>query len=70
MKANISSADKIIRISLAIVLVILFFTGMVSGVLGYVFLALAAILILTSLISFCPIYALLGLSTKKKNKSL
>ena len=70
MKANISNTDKTIRIFIAVVLVVLFFTGVVSGVIGYVFLALAAILILTSLISFCPIYALLGLSTKKKNKSL
>ena len=65
MKANISGVDKIIRISLAIVLAVFFFTGVVSGVLGYVFLALAAVLILTSLISFCPIYALFGISTCK-----
>lgn len=70
MKANISNTDKLIRISLAIVLVILFFTGVVPGVLGYVFLALAAILILTSIISFCPIYAVLGFSTKKRDQSL
>jgi Protein of unknown function (DUF2892) len=63
MKKNVGSTDKIIRILLAIVFAALFFTGTVTGVLGYVLLALGAIFVLTSLVGFCPIYAVLGMST-------
>lgn len=63
MKKNMGSADRIIRIILAIVFGALYFTGTVSGVLGYVLVALGVIFILTSLVSFCPIYAMVGLST-------
>lgn len=63
MKKNVGSTDKIIRILLAIVFAALFFTGTVTGILGYVLLALGAIFVLTSLVGFCPIYAVLGMST-------
>jgi len=69
MKVNVGSTDKIIRLLLAAVFAVLFFTGMVSGVLGYVLLALGAIFVLTSLIGFCPIYALVGLNTCPAKKS-
>lgn len=64
MKKNMGSTDKTIRLLLAAVFVVLFFTGMVSGVLGYILLALAAIFALTSLVGFCPLYALVGFSTR------
>lgn len=63
MKKNVGSTDKIIRIVLAIVFAALFFTGTVTGVLGYALLALGAIFVLTSLVGFCPIYAIVGMST-------
>lgn len=63
MKKNVGSTDKIIRILLALVFAALFFTGTVTGILGYVLLALGAIFVLTSLVGFCPIYAVLGMST-------
>jgi hypothetical protein len=63
MKPNVGNIDKIIRIVLAIVFAALYFTGTVSGVTGYILLALGGIFVLTSLISFCPIYALVGLNT-------
>ncbi len=66
MKANMGSTDKMIRIIVAIVIAILFFTNVISGTLGIILLILAAILVLTSLISFCPLYFPFGLSTKKK----
>ncbi len=69
MKANVGNTDKLIRIALAIVLGTLYFTNTVSGVLGMVFLIFAIVLIATSLISFCPIYPLLGINTcPTKNK--
>jgi hypothetical protein len=65
MKKNMGSTDKIIRFILAAIFVILYFTGTVSGTLGIVLLVLAAVFVLTSLISFCPLYAPFGLSTCK-----
>jgi hypothetical protein len=65
MKKNVGSVDKIIRLLLAAVLIILFVFNVVSGVLGYILLALAAIFILTTLFSFCPIWMLFGVKTCK-----
>ncbi len=66
MKKNMGSIDKIIRVLVAIVAAVLFFTGTVTGVLGYILLGGAAIFLLTSLVSFCPLYAPFGISTCKK----
>lgn len=66
MKANMGSADRIIRIVLAVVMGVLYFQGIVTGVLGIVLVVAAVIFALTSLISFCPLYAPFGLSTKSK----
>jgi hypothetical protein len=63
MKKNMGLADRIIRIVIAVVMGILYFTGTVSGTLGLVLLILAAVFVLTSLISFCPIYAPFGIRT-------
>jgi uncharacterized protein HemY len=63
MKKNMGSMDRGIRILAALVLAGLFFSGTVTGTLGYVLLAVAAIFVLTSLVSFCPLYTLLGFST-------
>jgi Protein of unknown function (DUF2892) len=69
MKANVGNTDKLFRIVLAILLGTLFFSNAVSGVLGMVFLIFAIVLIATSLVSFCPIYLLLGINTCSiKNK--
>lgn len=57
--------DKVLRVSIAIVFSILYFTGTVTGVLGFVLLALGAIFLLTSLIGFCPLYAPFRISTCK-----
>jgi len=65
MKKNMGSADKIIRLLLAAVFIILFYFEYVGGIFGYFLLALALIFILTSLFSFCPIYALFGIKTCK-----
>lgn len=59
------NVDRIIRILFAVVVAVLYFTGVTSGTLGIVLLAVGGILLLTSLINFCPIYAALGLKTNK-----
>lgn len=66
MKTNMGNIDKVIRVLIAIAFSTLYFTGVVDGVLGYVLLALGAIFLLTSVISFCPLYALFKISTCKK----
>ncbi len=66
MKANMGSADRIIRIILAVVMGVLFFMKIVTGTLGIVLVVAAVIFALTSFISFCPLYAPFGLSTKSK----
>ncbi len=63
MKTNVGSTDKIIRIAAAVVFSVLFFTGTVTGTLGIVLLVAGGILLATSLISFCPLYALFGMNT-------
>ncbi len=70
MKANVGNTDKLIRIVLAIVFGTLFFTNTVTGIFGMFLLIFGIIFIATSLISFCPIYPLLGINTcPKKTKS-
>lgn len=66
MKANISNADKTVRILLAILFVVLYIAGVVSGTVGIVLLIAAIVLLLTALINFCPVWRLLGISTRKK----
>jgi hypothetical protein len=65
MKKNMGNTDKVVRIIAAIVIGILYFTGVIPGVLGIVLLAVAGIFVLTSFISFCPLYAPFGISTCK-----
>lgn len=60
------SMDKIIRLILAALFVILFATNVVSGTVGYILVALAGVFALTSVISFCPLYTLIGISTCPK----
>ncbi len=67
MKKNMGSSDKIVRILLAVVFAALYFTGTVSGTLGLVLVAVAGIFVLTSLVSFCPLYTILGISTCQVN---
>lgn len=65
MKKNMGSADRIIRVIIAAIIAVLFYTGTISGTLGIVLLVLAGVFVLTSFISFCPLYAPFGLSTCK-----
>jgi len=57
------TTDRIIRLVIAAVLAFLYFSGTVTGTLGIVALVVAAVFTLTSLVSFCPMYSLLGMST-------
>jgi len=68
MKKNIGSADKIIRYALAAIIIVLFALKVVSGVLGFILLAVAAIFIVTALLDFCPIWWILGVRTNAAKK--
>ncbi len=63
MKKNMGTADKSIRVLIAVIIGVLYFTGTVSGTLGIILLVLAGVFVLTSLISFCPLYAPFGITT-------
>ena len=68
MKKNMGPADRIIRITAAIVFAVLYFTGTVTGAFGVVLIVLGGIFVVTSLIGFCPLYTLVGInSCPKKN---
>jgi len=62
------SADKAIRIVLAIVFAGLYITKLVEGTVGLALLVLGGVFLLTSVISFCPLYTLLGMNTSEKKK--
>jgi len=57
------STDQIVRVVIALIVGVLFFTKVVSGILGFVLLAVAGIFVLTSVVSFCPLYAVFGVHT-------
>lgn len=67
MKKNMGTIDKVIRILVAIVVVVLYFTHIISGTLAIILLILAGIFIVTSILGFCPLYLPFGFSTKKKD---
>ena len=68
MKKNMGTADRIIRVLIAAVIAVLYFMKMIPGTLGIVLLVLAGIFVLTSLVSFCPLYAPFGIKTCKAPK--
>ena len=63
MKKNMGTVDKIIRLVVAAIFVVLFFFKVVTGVWGIVLLVLAAAFVITSLISVCPLYMPFGIKT-------
>jgi len=68
MKKNMGSYDKLIRLVVAIVLIVLYYKEILPHPLGIIALALALVLTVTSLIGFCPLYTLFGINTCKKEE--
>jgi len=66
MKNNMGTVDKVIRILIAVIVVVLYFTHVIYGTLAIILLALSAIFVVTSLLGFCPLYLPFGLSTREK----
>ncbi len=65
MKRNMSNLDRIIRAIIAVLFAYLYFGGVVTGTFGIILVVLGAILLITSVLGFCPLYVLLKMSTLK-----
>lgn len=63
MTKNMGTVDKVIRIIVAAVIAVLFLKGIIMGILGVILMTLAGVFVLTSFVSFCPLYTLFGMST-------
>jgi phosphotransferase system glucose/maltose/N-acetylglucosamine-specific IIC component len=68
MKKNMGTIDRAIRILLAIVIAVLYFAGLISGIAAVILGIFAVIFLLTSSVSFCPLYVPFKLSTRKKSE--
>jgi len=66
MKKNMGSTDRISRIIFALAIGVLYFTNAIEGKAAIVLGAFAIIFLLTSFISFCPLYSIFGINTNKK----
>ena len=69
MEKNMGSADRTIRVIVAAIIIALYMTKIISGTVGIILLALSAVFLLTSFISFCPLYLLFGLNSLRKKKN-
>ena len=63
MKTNMGSIDRVVRIVIAAVVAGLYFTNILTGTVAIVLLAISGIFVLTSFVSFCPIYAIFGMNS-------
>ncbi|MCB0281618.1 MAG: DUF2892 domain-containing protein [Calditrichae bacterium] len=68
MKKNMGAADRGIRVLLALVVAVLYFTGQITGTAAIILGVLGVVFLLTSFVSFCPLYLPFGMSTTKKDK--
>ena len=68
MKKNMGSTDRLIRTLVALILVVLYLMNIITGTLALILMIVAIVFVLTSLISFCPLYTLLGINTCNSKK--
>lgn len=66
MKKNMGYTDKKIRVTATVAIAILYYSGVISGLFGLALLILGVVFALTSVLSFCPLYVIFGISTCKK----
>lgn len=67
MKKNMGQTDRIIRFLAAVLIAVLYFTHVITGTLAIILGIIAVVFLATSLIGFCPLYTLLGVSTNRKS---
>lgn len=68
MKKNMGNSDKLIRILIAVVIAALYYTKVIDGTVAIILMAVGIVLLLTSLLNFCPLYTILGVNTCKVSK--
>ena len=66
MKQNMGNLDKAIRVAVAVIIAVLYFTHVIIGTVAIVLLVFAAVFVLTSAVGTCPLYLPFGISTKKE----
>jgi len=66
MKKNMGTIDRVLRVTVALVIGILYLTGQISGLAAVVLGVIAVIFVVTSLVSTCPLYVPLGITTRKE----
>ena len=66
MKTNMGSADRMVRLLIAVLLTVLYLSKILTGTLGTVALVVAGVFLITSLVRFCPLYTLIGINTCAK----
>ena len=64
MKGNESRLDRIIRGLLGVALLLVAFLAVPAGALQIVLAVIGVVLVVTGAVGFCPLYRILGLSTK------
>ncbi len=67
MKKNMGTIDRSVRVVIAVVVGVLYFTGQITGTAALVLGLLSVIFVLTSLAGTCPLYLPFGLSTRTRN---
>jgi hypothetical protein len=65
MTKNMGTADRAVRILIALAIAVLYFTGRISGTVAIVLEIVAIAFLVTSLVGWCPSYVPFGLSTRK-----
>ncbi len=68
MKKNVGTTDKAIRMVAAVLIAVLYFTNVISGTVAIVLGVLAAVFVLTSMVSVCPLYMPFGINTAQKKQ--
>ena len=63
---NMGTLDRTIRVAIAVVIAVLYFSGNLSGLTATIMGILAVIFVVTGFVGFCPLYTVIGLSTCKK----
>lgn len=66
MKMNMGFVDRLIRVVIAVLIAVAYFSNQMSGTFAVVVMIIAAVLLITAFVGFCPLYKPFGISTRKK----
>jgi hypothetical protein len=66
MNKNMGTLDRALRLAAVVVIAVLYFMGMITGTVAIILGVIAVAFVLTSLISWCPLYRIVGVSTAGK----